>query len=134
MDEDDMSTQSTCGQGLAAHSAFIACLAEFVVSMADVLEDHQAALDLTDHATHGEHRTYVTLTLELRAIGTQLAHTARHLASAHDLPMGRHDHEAMASPKARAVFERLVHAEQALQSRLVTQAEQHERLLSAMPS
>jgi hypothetical protein len=40
----------------------------------------------------------------------------------------------MASPKARAVFAQLLHAEQALQSRLVTQAEQHERLLSAMPS
>lgn len=128
-----MSTESTCGQGLAAHSDCVECLAEVALGIADVLDHHQRALDLTDEAACAEHHTYVTLALELRAVAVQIAQSARRMAAARDLPMGRHDVAVMGGVDARAALSRLVHAERALQGRLVTQAGQHERLLAAMP-
>ena len=105
---------STCGQGLAAHSALPAKLAELVVSMAENLELHLNALDLTDEDALREHRVYVKLAEGLRTSAAQLAAIGDEMAGHADLPMGRHDEEAMSTLEVIEAFERFVRVQQEL--------------------
>ena len=105
---------STCGQGLAAHSALPAKLAELVVSMAENLELHLNALDLTDEDALQEHRVYVKLSEGLRTSAAQLAAIGDEMAGHADLPMGRHDEEAMSTLEVIEAFERFVRVQQEL--------------------
>jgi hypothetical protein len=101
--------------------------------MADVLDTHQQALDLTDENTRPEHHAYVTLVLELRGIAAQLAATAGRMVGSRDLPMGRHDERMMSGPDAIDAFERLVRTERAVHSRLTDTLREHQSMLDQMP-
>ncbi len=127
-----MEDQPTCGKGLAAHATLPATIGELVAAMADVLDVHQQALDLTDEDARPEHHAYVTLVLELRSISAQLAATAGHMARSHDLPMGRHDEQKLAGREALATFERFVGTERMLLSRLTGTVGEHEAMLDRM--
>jgi hypothetical protein len=97
--------------------------------MANVLDEHRQALDLTDEAARPEHEAYVTLTQELRGISTQLAATSRRMAGYRDLPMGRHDEQWMSGPESVAALEQLVRTERALVSLLGDTLHEHEAML-----
>ena len=124
--------QPTCGKGLAEHSALPAKLSELIAAMAENLEVHQKALDLTDENARKEHGAYVKLAKECRSVATQLEATAEHMAGYRDLPMGRHDEQAMADPKVLEAFSRFVKLEQDLLALLHRAVEQDQEMLVVM--
>jgi hypothetical protein len=72
--------QPTCGKGLAEHSALPAKLGELTAAIAENLEVHRKALDLTDENARKEYEAYVKLAQEYRTIASQLQATAEHMA------------------------------------------------------
>jgi hypothetical protein len=126
--------QQTCGKGLAEHAIVAATLGALADAMADNLEAHQEALDVTDENARKELHAYVKLTAEFRGIANQLTATAGHMAAYRDLPMGRHDPRAMAAPKAVEAFKHLVRVEEDLQRVLATLIQRHQAILGAASS
>jgi hypothetical protein len=127
-----METQATCGNGLAHHSALPAKLGEWTAAVAENLELHTNALDLSDENSRREREAYLDLAKQHREIASRLQATARQMAGYRDLPMGRHDPNAMASPKLREAFERFVGLEQELLTLLQKRVEQDRQMLVAM--
>jgi hypothetical protein len=127
-----MEDQPTCGKGLAEHSALPAKMGELTASVAENLELHMQALDLTDESAKTEHDAYLELAMDHRRIASQLQATARRMSGYRDLPMGRHDQKAMAGPELLEAFERFVTLEQELMTLLQARVEQDRRMLSQM--
>src|SRR5690606_18656747 len=117
-----MPDEPTCGKGLAASAALPARLSELTAAMAQILEQHMTALDLSDEASRREHDVYGQLVREHRANADALAATARLMLDQGELPMGRHDMARMAAPAMADAFERFVTLEtellQLLEARL----------------
>lgn len=88
--------QPTCGNGLAASAILPETLGQVTRAMAEVLPAHVPALDLNDANSRQEAAAYESLIRGLRLASGQLAATAQEMAGYRDLPMGRHDLEAMA--------------------------------------
>ncbi len=109
-----MTHQRTCGQGLAETSALQAKLGALVASVANILELHMTALDLSDENSQRELTAYRRLAPQHRAIASQLESTAAQMAGYRDLPMGRHDMSKMSDPKMRDAFTKFVAAEEEL--------------------
>jgi hypothetical protein len=107
-----METPQTCGRGLAEHSALPAKLADLMSSVATVLEVHMKALDLTDESSQKEFDAYRQLVNEHRDAAAQLHSIATEMSGYRNLPMGRHDPNAMATPAAADAFEKFVTLEQ----------------------
>jgi hypothetical protein len=124
--------QPTCGKGLAEHSALPAKMGELSASVAENLELHMKALDLTDESAKKEHEAYLELAMDHRRIASQLQATARRMSGYRDLPMGRHDQKAMAGPEFLEAFERFVTLEQELMTLLQARVERDQRMLSQM--
>ena len=127
-----METQPTCGRGLAEHSVLPAKLGEWTAAVAENLELHTEALDLTDESSRKERDAYLDLAKQYRQIVTQLQATAGQMAGYRDLPMGRHDPKAMASPRLRDAFEKFVRLEQELLVLLQKRVEQDRQMLTAV--
>ena len=129
-----MSTQEqpTCGKGLAENSVLPAKLGELLGAMAENLETHMRALDLTDQNSRAEYDAYDELVKEFRQMSSQLKATAGQMAGYRDLPMGRHDQNAMTHPRVRESFEKFVKQKQALSSLLEQTAERDDKLLETM--
>ena len=121
----------TCGKGLAEHSIVPSTLAALAAAMAENLEAHQDALDVSDERARRELHAYVTLTGEFRCIANQLTAAAEHMAGYRDLPMGRHDPRAMATPTVVDAFKKLVHVEEELHRVLTNVIHQHRAILGA---
>jgi hypothetical protein len=127
-----MAEQRTCGAGLAEQSVLPRTLGELVGSVAEILEVHMTALDPDDQNARREHDVYKTLAQEHRETAARLRATADRMAAQRDLPMGRHDEQAMAGPRVRETFETYVRTKQKLLA-LLRQAEvQDQELLAAM--
>jgi hypothetical protein len=124
--------ESTCGKGLAENSVLPAKLGEVMTAVADNLEAHMKALDLEDHDAKEEHEAYRKLVDEHRRVAAQLQSMAEEMAGYRDLPMGRHDEEAMISPEVIEAFQRLVRLEDDLRALLEDRAESHEKIFNAM--
>jgi hypothetical protein len=122
-----MKEPTTCGAGLAAHASLPTNISEVLAAMADLLDRHQQALDITDENARPEHHAYVTLVLELRSIAAQLTAVAQRMTGYRDLPMGRHDAERMSAQQT--AFERFVRSERALLSDLTKAVSEHEAML-----
>ena len=129
-----MSKAPTCGQGLAANSALPAKLGDLIASVAAVLEMHTKALDLEDDNAKQEYDAYVKLVEQHRRTAADLRAMSEQMASYRDLPMGRHDLEAMSTPEAADVFQQLVSVEHELLSLLDERLGRHRPLLSEMRS
>ena len=127
-----MDDTPTCGKGLAANATLPATVGALIAAMADVLDVHRQALDLTDENARPEHHAYATLVDELRSISGQLAACARHMADYRDLPMGRHDEQQMSGREAFAAFEEFVRTERMLLSLLTARVGEHEAMLEQM--
>jgi hypothetical protein len=127
-----MDEPSTCGKGLAEHSALPAKLGELTAAMAENLERHQETPDVTDENARKEHHAYVKLAQEFRYIAIHLQATAEHMAGYRDLPMGRHDPRAMAAPAGFEAFAKFVRLEQELLALLRHAVERDQKMLTAM--
>jgi hypothetical protein len=95
-----MKNEPTCGQGLAERSVLPAKVGGVISSLAEILELHMKALDLTDENAKKEHDAYRQLTREYQKTATQLQATAQRMAGYRDLPMGGHDQKAMSSRRS----------------------------------
>jgi hypothetical protein len=124
--------QPSCGKGLAEHSVLPEKLGELTASVAEILEVHMKALDLTDKNSKTEHAAYLELAKEHRRIATQLMATAKRMAGYRGLPMGRHDENAMSDPRAREVFEKFVKLEHELVDLLQHRLKQDRKMLIEM--
>jgi len=103
-----MDEESTCGKGLAEHSALPEKLSEWMDALSEVLERHMPALDRSDDASRREHDAYARLVQQQREISARLSALASEMAGYRGLPMGKHDEAAMADPKAHAAVENYV--------------------------
>jgi hypothetical protein len=121
----------TCGRGLAEHAALPAKLAELTAALAENLEVHMRALDLGDAAAAQEHRAYASLAEQHRSLAARLRATGDEMVGYRELPMGRHDEHAMASPEARAAFERFLLVQRELVAMLEESVRRAEELLGS---
>jgi hypothetical protein len=108
---EEMEGQPTCGKGLAERSVLPEKLGRLMAALATVLEVHTKALDPEDSHSRIEHAAYSRLVEEHRKIATELAATAKRMAGHWNLPMGKHDPQAMSSPAAFEAFETFVEIE-----------------------
>jgi hypothetical protein len=124
--------QPTCGQGLAENAPLPAKLAELTASLAENLEAHLRTLDLDDEDARREHEVYQELARRHRDAAARLAAAAEQMAAQRDLPMGRHDPAALASPEVAGAFRRFVDRKQELLALLQRQLDQDRRMLAGM--
>ena len=82
-----MANSRTCGQGLAEHAPLPAKLGELSDAVAEILERHMKALDLTDRNSKGEYEAYRDLVRQHRSVANQLQETAMQMVGYRDLPM-----------------------------------------------
>jgi hypothetical protein len=122
----------TCGKGLAASSALPERLSSVMAAMGEVLEVHMEALDLEDANSQREYDAYRSLSQQMRQIASELAAVSREMVAYRDLPMGRHDMEAMTRPNVRESFESLVRRKQDLLTLLRESGEVDQQLLEQM--
>ena len=124
----------TCGKGLAEHSDLPAKMGELTVAVADVLEHHMTALDLSDERSRKEHAAYRRLVSDHRKSAAELRAIADAMAGYRSLPMGKHNMAAMANPEARRLFGRFVRLEEELSELLRSRLERDRAMLRAMES
>ena len=127
-----MDDQPTCGKGLAEHSTLPAKLGALMAAMAEVLEIHMKALDLTDDNARKEHAVYRQLAKEQHSIAAQLQATALKMAACRSLPMARHDAKAMVGKEPVGAFKTFVALEQELIMLLQSRLEQDRQMLAMM--
>jgi hypothetical protein len=127
-----MDDQPTCGKGLAENAVLPARLGELTASVADILEAHLPALDLTDERSKREYEVYRLLVEDHRQASLQLEAIGKQMAGYRDLPMGRHDDKAMAAPAVVESFQRFVELEQELLTLLQQRVERDRQMLVAM--
>ena len=127
-----MDEPRTCGKGLAERSALPSRLSALTAAMAAVLETHQETLDLTDDNASAEHVAYQLLADDYRRLTTQLRAVADRMRGYRDLPMGRHDAQAMRGPEIRAALVNLVERERDLAALLKAWIEEDQAVLVAV--
>jgi hypothetical protein len=127
-----ISDGQTCGKGLAENSILPAKLGELIAAMADNLEAHMKALDLADVNSKQEFEAYESLVRGQRDIVSKLTAIAQEMAGYRDLPMGRHDEQAMTQPRVGEAFEKFVQSKQELLTLLEQTAERDQQLLDIM--
>jgi hypothetical protein len=127
-----LADQQTCGKGLAEHSLLPARFGDLVAAVAENLEAHMPALDLDDEDSKREHEVYGRLVEQHRALAEGLRAVGEEMAAQRNLPMGRHDEQAMSSPRVREAFERFVDAERALLELLEQRMELDREMLDQM--
>jgi hypothetical protein len=127
-----MANGLTCGQGLAEQSMLPARLGELIASVSEILELHTKALDLRDENSKREYEVYLDLARRHQKAATQLQAIARQMAGYRDLPMGRHDPEAMSAPEVAGAFEQFVSVEQELLALLQSRVQQNRHTLTEM--
>jgi hypothetical protein len=127
-----MEQPATCGQGLAAHAPLPAMLGELTAAVGKVLELHIPALDLDDPNGRQEADAYRTLVEAHRETADQLRKTAAAMRGYRDLPMARHDVQALASAESLDAFRQLVRLEQDLVALLQARLEGDQEILRSM--
>lgn len=125
-----MGEEPTCGTGLAENSALPAAFARMLSAVADVLENHIDALDLSREESKPEHEAYRELVKRHREISSQLQAVADRMARCRDLPMAAHDPAAMTSQKSLKSFEQLVESERELLKLLTIRAKENDAMLA----
>jgi hypothetical protein len=103
----------TCGRGLAERSRLPHALADLFDHSAENLEVHVDTLDLTDEHARTERDVWLRVAAQHRSIAAQLRATGELMARFGDLPMARHDEQALSSSPVIAAFERFTAAERA---------------------
>ena len=122
----------TCGKGLAENSVLPAQVGKLIAAMAENLETHMKALDLSDENAAAEFAAYEKLVKELKQAALELHVTANQMAGYRDLPMGRHDEKVMMDPVLRETFERFMQQKRELLSLLEQTSTRDNAVLEAM--
>jgi hypothetical protein len=122
----------TCGKGLAASAVLPERLGAVLAAMAEVLRVHVEALDPEDDASQREHEAYRRVSRRLVQVAMHLEALAREMTAYRDLPMGRHDLEAMNRPIVRESFAAFVQRKQELLALLQETAESDREMLEQM--
>ena len=125
-----MDEPRTCGKGLAERSALPARLSALAAAIANVLERHQQTLDLTDDNARAEHTAYQQLASDYRNLASQLRATADRMAGCRELPMARHDADAMAASNIREAGANLLERERDVAAILETWIEEDQAMLA----
>lgn len=125
-----MDDQPTCGKGLAAHAPLPAKLAELTDAVAENLELHIPSLDPSDEHARRELEVYRELADHHRETAGRLRAAAERMAGCRDLPMGRHDAEALEDPRIVEAFEKLVKVEGELLALLQERLAEHSQMLT----
>jgi len=128
----DQQDDWTCGKGLAASAVLPERLGAVMAAMAEVLHVHMEALDLEDDDSRQEYEAYRRVSRQLGQIASHLDASAREMAAYRDLPMGRHDMEAMRRPRVRESFEAFVGRKQELLTLLQESIESDREMLEQM--
>jgi hypothetical protein len=131
-EEATMENPTTCGQGLAEHAALAARMGELVSALAQTLELHTKALDLTDAAARMELHVYQDLVQRFGNIAVSLQAVAREMERHRGLPMGAHDAAKLADAATAATFEHFVDREEQLLALLQHSLEAHRQMLDEM--
>ena len=131
-DGDAPAVPDTCGKGIAQNAALPRAMGRVAFALSGVLECHTKALDVKDSAGRQEYDAYRRLIDAFRGLAPQLRTVAEQMAGYRDLPMARHDPEAMASADARGALETLVHAEQEMLSVLQKQVDEFGGILASL--
>lgn len=97
-----------------------------------ILRSYTRALDLEDEHSRTEHKAYVHLVSEYREIAARLQTTASEMAGYRDLPMGKHDEQALLSPKVLEVFKEYVQLEEDLLTLLQEKVQEDGAMLAEM--
>jgi hypothetical protein len=114
--------EQSCGKGLAAGGEVPAALAQLIIAMADVLEEHTRALDpVDDIRARRELQAYRAIIVEQRRAASQLDATAALMRSHRDLAPAPHDQEVMRSEAAAKAFQRYQAAAEAARKALARQ-------------
>jgi hypothetical protein len=132
LQEHTMDDAPTCGEGLAANSALPATLADVISALSTVLAAHLTTLDLRDENSREEHAVYSQLTRAYDDIAGSLRAAAERMRSCRDLPMGRHNMQAMTASKPAEAFAFFVNAEQELLALLEARLPGDRAMLAAM--
>lgn len=119
----------TCGHGLAERSRLPLVLAGLFDHSAENLEVHLETLGVTEEHARTERDVWLRVGAQHRSIAVQLRATGEFIAQYRDLPMTRHDVEALFSSRVIAAFERFAAAEQAVAALLADGAERDEAML-----
>ena len=109
-----MDNITTCGQGLAEHSALPAKLAELIGALAETLQRHTGTLDAGDESARAELAVYRDLAGRFGWIAGELQEAAQQMAAQRDAPMGRHDEKALVDPALMVPFREFVKREEEL--------------------
>lgn len=125
-----MKEEPTCGTGVAENSALPAAFSRTLAAVADVLENHIDALDLSSEESKPEHEAYRDLVKQHRDIASHLETMADRMVGCRDLPMAVHDPTAMVAPKSLKSFEQLVETERELSKMLRTRAKENDAMLA----
>ena len=125
--------QPTCGKGLAENSILPEQMSKVIAAMAENLETHMQALDLTDKNSSAEYAAYESLVKQLKQSALQMHLTANQMAGYRDLPMGRHNMNEMVHPRVRQMFESFVKEKQGLFSLLERTMQRDNQVLETMP-
>ena len=123
-----MEDEPTCGKGLASHAPLAAKIGGLSAALADLLEAHTEALDLTDGNGRIEQDAYLSLVEQYRAIAGSSDAVAREMEGYRDLPMARHDVSVLIAQNE--TFKKYVATERALLELLQTTLAEHEQMLS----
>ena len=127
-----MAEQQTCGKGLAQHAVLPERIAELIAALAENLEVHMEALDLSDEEARIEHEAYSRLAAQHRQIAAQLEAVGQEMADQEELSMGRHDEAVMTSQRALDSLERFVGAQTELLHVLEQGVAREREMLSQM--
>jgi hypothetical protein len=123
---------TTCGQGLAERSALPARLSALTAAMAEVLETHLHALDLSDDNGKAEQIAYRQLANDYRRLASELRATADRMLGYRDLPMARHHADAMRAPEIRGALASLVEREREVAALLDTWVGEDQAILALL--
>jgi hypothetical protein len=127
-----MEENPTCGKGLADNSVLPTKMAALIADLGRVLGAHRAALDLTDERSRQEDAAYADLANAYRSIADSLHVAAQHMAAYRDLPMGRHDQNALRGAEPVEALASLVNHEEELLELLRAQLPEHRAILARM--
>jgi hypothetical protein len=125
-----MTNPPTCGVGLAETSPLQAKLGELVGAIADILDLHTKALDLSDERSRAERDAYRSLVRQHREAAEDLRAIAKTMAGYRDLPMGAHDMNRLASAENVRAFERFITLEDELITLLQQRVAEDRRLMA----
>ena len=127
-----MADDPTCGEGLAANSVVPATIADVIKALSAVLAAHLRTLDVEDANSRREHAAYSELANTCGEIGNSLGGAAERMSGYHDLPMGRHDMQAMTASEPVDAFAQFVNAEEQLLALLEARLPSDQAMLAGM--